>query len=178
MPIFDGGWGNWGGDRGGWAPDPRSDTTIEPRVFGYGGTSPNFNEIEIVLDGPAAGAVTVDASCTDGSAPSASPVTVSTDGLTVTAIFYPALPNTHCCTLTLGGGASGSQVIKMLAADVNGSGRVNATDKNLVKGAQGPPPLPADEFFFDVNMSGRINATDKNLVKARITTYEFDALCP
>ena len=127
LPIFDGGGGGVGSD-------PRDDTTIEPRFFGYVGTSPNFNEIDIALDGPAAGAVTVDASCTDGSTPSASPVTVSTDGLTVTAIFNPALPNRHCCTLTLGGGASGSQVIKMLAGDVNGSGRVNATDKNLVEG--------------------------------------------
>ncbi|MCH7813193.1 MAG: hypothetical protein IID40_04140 [Planctomycetes bacterium] len=164
------------------ACDPRNDTTIEPRFYGIGGaTSPDFNEIDFVLNGPAAGAVTVSASCTDGSTPSASPVTVSTDGLTVTAIFDPALPNTHCCTLTLGGGATGSQVIKMLRGDVNGSTRVNATDKNIVKlkASTQTPPLVCDDFFYDVDMSGRINATDKNLVKARITTTPaLDALCP
>ncbi|MCP4248493.1 MAG: hypothetical protein GY778_15705, partial [bacterium] len=128
-----------------------------------------------------AGAVTVDAVCTDASTHGAT-VTVSTDGMTVSAVFTPALPNTECCTMTLGGGASGSQVIKLLAGDVNGSGRVNATDKNLVKGkiTTRTPPLAGDDYFYDVNASGRINATDKNLVKGRITgaQNELDAGCP
>ena len=83
--------------------------------------------------------------------------------------------------MTLGGGATGSQVIKMLEGDVNGSGRVNATDKNIVKGkiTSLTPPLADDDFFYDVNMSGRVNATDKNLVKGRITSApELNAGCP
>ena len=83
--------------------------------------------------------------------------------------------------MTLGGGATGNQVIKMLQGDVNGSGRVNATDKNVVKGkiTTQTPPLFGDDFFYDVNMSGRINATDKNFVKGRITSApELDAGCP
>ncbi|MCP4248013.1 MAG: hypothetical protein GY778_13275 [bacterium] len=154
--------------RGG--PDPRTDTQIDPRFYGTGGTAQAFLEVVIALDGAAAGAVTVDAVCTDTSTHGAT-VTVSTDGIFVTATFDPPLPNTECCTMTLGGGASGSQVIKLLQGDVNGSGRVNATDKNLVKGkiTSRTPPLAGDDFFYDINMSGRINATDKNLVKGRIT---------
>ncbi|MCH7814204.1 MAG: hypothetical protein IID40_09315, partial [Planctomycetes bacterium] len=152
-------------------PDPRTDTQIEPRFYGSGGTAQAFLEVVIDLDGAATGAVTVDAVCTDASTHGAA-VTVSTDGLTVTAKFEPPLPNTECCTMTLGGGAGGSQVIKILQGDVNGSGRVNATDKNLVKGkiTSRDPPLAGDDFFYDINMSGRINATDKNLVKGRVTT--------
>ncbi|MCH7812815.1 MAG: matrixin family metalloprotease [Planctomycetes bacterium] len=159
--------------------DPRTDTQIEPRFFGIGGTSPSFNEIDIQLSSAAIAAVSVSASCTDGSTPAASTVTLSNGSTTVTARFDPALPNTECCTLLLTGGATGSQVIKMLQGDVNGSGRVNATDKNLVKGKIGPPPLVCDDFFYDVNTSGRINATDKNLVKGKITTAnELDPSCP
>ena len=152
-------------------PDPRTDTQIEPRFYGSGGTAQAFLEVVIDLDGAATSAVTVDAVCTDASTHGAV-VTVSTDGLEVTAKFEPPLPNTECCTMTLGGGAGGSQVIKILQGDVNGSGRVNATDKNLVKGkiTSRDPPLAGDDFFYDINMSGRINATDKNLVKGRVTT--------
>ncbi|MCP4249975.1 MAG: hypothetical protein GY778_23285 [bacterium] len=165
--------------RGG-PPDPRTDTQIEPRFYGTGGTAQPFVEVVIVLDGGATGAVTVDAVCTDASTHGAT-VTVSTDGMTVTATFNPPLPNTECCTMTLGGGAAGSQVIKMLQGDVNVSGRVNATDKNLVKGkiTTRTPPLAGDDYFYDINMSGRINATDKNLVKGRITSApDLDAGCP
>ncbi|MCP4246918.1 MAG: hypothetical protein GY778_07700 [bacterium] len=165
--------------RGG--PDPRTDTQIEGRFFGIGGSAPTSTTVEIALDGAATPPVTVDAVCTDASTHGAT-VTVSTDGLTVTAVFNPALPNTESCTMTLGGGASGSQVIKLLAGDVNGSGRVNATDKNFVKGkiTSRTPPLVGDDFFYDVNASGRINATDKNLVKGRITgsQNELDVGCP
>ncbi|MCH7812588.1 MAG: lamin tail domain-containing protein, partial [Planctomycetes bacterium] len=151
--------------------DPRTDTQIECRFYGSGPPSQSFHQVVIDLDGAATGAVTVDAVCTDATTHGAT-VTVSSDGLTVTAEFTPPLPNTECCTMTLGGGATGSQVIKILQGDVNGSGRVNATDKNLVKGkiTSRTPPLVCDDFFYDVNMSGRINATDKNLVKAKITT--------
>ncbi|MCH7813757.1 MAG: hypothetical protein IID40_07015 [Planctomycetes bacterium] len=151
--------------------DPRADTQIEPRFFGIGSTSQSFHQIVVALNGPATGTVTMDALCTDGSAHMAT-VSVSTDGLTVTGEFAPPLPNTECCTMTLGGGATGSEVIKILQGDVNGSCRVNATDKNIVKGkiTSRTPPLVCDDFFYDVNMSGRINATDKNLVKGRVTT--------
>ncbi|MCP4245862.1 MAG: hypothetical protein GY778_02330 [bacterium] len=166
----------------GGACDPRADTTIEGRFFASGGTTPNFNRIEVTLDGPAAGAVSMEASCTDGNIYVAAPVTVSGGGTTVTGIFGPPLPNTHCCTLTLSGGASGSQLIKRLEGDVNGSGRVNATDKNIVKGrvTATSPPLTCDDLHYDVNMSGRINATDKNMIKGRITgtQKELNAGCP
>ena len=66
--------------------------------------------------------------------------------------------------------------VRTLAGDVNRSGRVNATDKNLVKGKIGEPPLSADDFLYDVNLSGRINATDKNLVKGWIGRTA--AVCP
>ncbi|MCP4250755.1 MAG: hypothetical protein GY778_27270 [bacterium] len=161
--------------------DPRTDTRIEPRFFGVGGTAQAFHEIVIDLDGAAAGAVTVDAVCTPPGGAHSATVTVSTDGLTVTAKFDPSLPNTECCTITLGGGATGSQVIKILQGDVNGSGRVNATDKNVIKGkiTSRTPPLTCDDFFYDVNMSGRINATDKNFVKGKITAApDLDATCP
>ncbi|MCH7702209.1 MAG: hypothetical protein IID37_11020 [Planctomycetes bacterium] len=160
--------------------DPRADTQIECRFHGTGGTAQAFLQIVIDLNQPAAGAVAVNAVCTDASTHGAT-VTVSTDGMTVTADFDPPLPNTECCTITLGGGALGSQLIKILQGDVDGSGRVNATDKNLVKGkiTSRSPPLAGDDFFYDVNMSGRINATDKNLVKGKITTAnELNPLCP
>ncbi|MCP4247142.1 MAG: hypothetical protein GY778_08840, partial [bacterium] len=51
--------------RGG--PDPRTDTQIECRFFGIGGTAPASTTVRIALDGAAAGAVTVDAVCTDAS---------------------------------------------------------------------------------------------------------------
>ncbi|MCP4245894.1 MAG: matrixin family metalloprotease [bacterium] len=154
--------------------DPRTDTQIEPRFLGS-------NEIDIVLSASPVAAVTVSASCTDGSTPTAASLAFSGGGTKLTATFNPALPNTECCTISLIGGATGSQVIKTLNGDVNGSGRVNATDKNIVKGkvTTTTPPLSCDEFFYDVNVSGRINATDKNLVKGKITTQnELNALCP
>ncbi|MCH7813490.1 MAG: hypothetical protein IID40_05660, partial [Planctomycetes bacterium] len=123
--------------------------------------------------------VTVSADCTDGSVYLAGAVSVSSDGMTVTAEFAPPLPNTYCCTLAASGGATGSQDIRLLAGDVNGSGRVNATDKNFVKGEIGDPPLPPDLFTFDVNLSGRINSTDKNIVKGKISTSNVpDPSCP
>ncbi|MCH7812433.1 MAG: hypothetical protein IID40_00290 [Planctomycetes bacterium] len=159
--------------------DPRADTQIECRLYGIGQETQSFHQIVIDLDGIAIGAVTLDADCADTNGPYSATVSVSTDCMTVTAAFDPPLPNTHCCTMTLGGGASGSQVIKILGGDVNGSGRVNATDKNLIKGKMAfcRSPLVGDCFFYDVNMSGEVNATDKNLVKGHIGD-ELDAGCP
>ncbi|MCP4248109.1 MAG: hypothetical protein GY778_13775, partial [bacterium] len=137
------------------------------------------NVFDLELTGPPGGAVTVSADCTDGNVYVAGSVSVSSDGLTATAEFAPPLPNTHCCTLSASGGASGSQQIRLLAGDVNGSGRVNATDKNFVKGQIGNPPLPPDLFTFDVNLSGRINATDKIIVKGKISASNvLDPACP
>ncbi|MCH7813175.1 MAG: PQQ-dependent sugar dehydrogenase [Planctomycetes bacterium] len=162
-----------GGGRGG-PPDPRADTRIEPRYFNDVGAAHVF---DIQLDGPPPAAVSVDASCSDGSTPTAN--SVSVNGSTVTATFLPPLPNTHCCTLTVSGGATGNRIVWLLAGDVNGSTRVNATDKNIVKGkvTTWTPPLAGDDFFYDVNRSGRINATDKNLVKGSINDV-IDPICP
>ncbi|MCP4246898.1 MAG: hypothetical protein GY778_07600 [bacterium] len=159
---------------GGGLPDPRSDTRIEPRFYNVPGAAHVF---DIQVDGPPPGTVFVEASCSDGSTPTAD--SVSVNGTTVTAAFQPPLPNTHCCTLTVSGGAVGVRIVWLLAGDVNGSTRVNATDKNIVKGkvTTWSPPLAGDDFFHDVNMSGRINATDKNLVKGNINDA-IDLSCP
>ncbi|MCH7813700.1 MAG: hypothetical protein IID40_06730, partial [Planctomycetes bacterium] len=66
-----------GGGRG--AGDPREDTRIEPRFF----TSSNVFDLE--LSGPPSGSVTVSADCTDGNVYLAGAVSLSSDGMTVTA---------------------------------------------------------------------------------------------
>ncbi|MCP4246178.1 MAG: M6 family metalloprotease domain-containing protein [bacterium] len=81
----------------------------------------------------------------------------------LTVDFEP-LPNIDCCTVTLSGDAADQYDMSVLAGDVNGSGVVNATDKNLVKGNMGNA-VDAFKFVFDVNASGVINGTDKNLTK-------------
>ncbi|MCH7813437.1 MAG: hypothetical protein IID40_05385, partial [Planctomycetes bacterium] len=84
----------------------------------------------------------------------------------LTVDFNP-LPNIDCCTVTLSGDAVDQYEIVALAGDVNGSGVVNATDKNLVKGNISRP-VDANRFIYDVNTSNAINATDKNLTKGWI----------
>ncbi|MCH7813481.1 MAG: hypothetical protein IID40_05615, partial [Planctomycetes bacterium] len=71
--------------------------------------------------------------------------------------------------------AEDSYAVRTLAGDVNGSGVVNATDKNLVKGKINRA-LDNGDFVNDVNASGVINATDKNLTKGWIG--HTAALCP
>ncbi|MCH7814926.1 MAG: hypothetical protein IID40_13000 [Planctomycetes bacterium] len=85
------------------------------------------------------------------------------------------LRNIDCCTITFSGDVVDTYDVRTLVGDVNGSGVVNATDKNLVKGAIGRA-LDSDKFIFDINTSGTINATDKNLVKGWIGTTEV--ACP
>ncbi|MCH7813102.1 MAG: hypothetical protein IID40_03685 [Planctomycetes bacterium] len=92
----------------------------------------------------------------------------------LTVDFAP-LPNIDCCTVTLSGDVVDQYDIGALAGDVNGSGVVNATDKNMVKGNISKP-VDADKFVFDVYASGLINATDKNLVKGWIG--HTVAVCP
>ncbi|MCP4250453.1 MAG: hypothetical protein GY778_25705 [bacterium] len=92
----------------------------------------------------------------------------------VTVDFAP-LPNIDCCTLTLSGDAVDQYNVAALAGDVNGSGAVNATDKNLVKGNI-INAVDAVKFVFDVNASNAINATDKNLTKGWMGTSAI--LCP
>ncbi|MCP4248005.1 MAG: hypothetical protein GY778_13235 [bacterium] len=86
-----------------------------------------------------------------------------------------ALRNIDCCTITFSGDVIDTYDVRTLVGDVNGSGIVNATDKNLVKGAIGRA-LDSAKFVFDVNTSGSINATDKNLVKGWIGTTQV--ACP
>ncbi|MCH7813103.1 MAG: hypothetical protein IID40_03690, partial [Planctomycetes bacterium] len=134
---------------------------VEPRLYGGVGE----HRLQIRLTGAAVSAVTVDASCTDGSTPVPTSLVEAVPG-TLTVTFSPPLPNGECCELTLSGGATGTAVIQILEGDVNQSGIVNATDKNLVKGKIGRA-LDAENFVYDVNMTGTINATDKFLVKAK-----------
>ena len=87
----------------------------------------------------------------------------------------PALPGQNCCTVTLTGDLEAGFQVQILAGDVNFSGRVNATDKNLVKGEIGEIFGPGN-FVYDVNTTGTINATDKNLVKGWINNLSPE--CP
>ncbi len=88
------------------------------------------------------------------------------DADTVRVTMSP-LPDEDCCTITLSGDVGDGFVVRTLAGDVDRSDRVNATDKNLVKGKIGAA-LDAAVFIYDVNATGAINATDKNLVKGWI----------
>ncbi|MCP4249223.1 MAG: hypothetical protein GY778_19440, partial [bacterium] len=90
-------------------------------------------------------------------------------------VDFVMLPHIDCCTVILSGDAVDQYDLSALAGDVNGSGVVNATDKNLVKGNISNA-VDADKFVFDVNASGTINATDKNLTKGWIGTSAI--LCP
>ncbi|MCP4245851.1 MAG: hypothetical protein GY778_02275 [bacterium] len=92
--------------------------------------------------------------------------TALVDADTVRLTMSP-LPDEDCCTITLSGDAGDTYVVQTLAGDVNLSGRVNATDKNLTKG-QINKAIDAETYLMDVNATGAINATDKNLVKGWI----------
>ncbi|MCP4245580.1 MAG: hypothetical protein GY778_00885, partial [bacterium] len=101
--------------------------------------------------------------------------TLDPTGSILTIDLDPPLGDQDCYAIGLAGMTSteGGDIlnptftVRTLVGDVNRTGRVNATDKNLIKGKIGTP-LSADDFLFDVNLSGRINATDKNLVKGWI----------
>ncbi|MCH7812822.1 MAG: S8 family serine peptidase [Planctomycetes bacterium] len=97
------------------------------------------------------------------------------DSDTVVVTLDPAILDGRCCTLQLSGDTDASLEVHTLAGDVNGSGVVNATDKNLVKGEIGEP-IDSFRFVYDVNVSGVINATDKNLTKGWMGTAAV--LCP
>ncbi|MCP4249228.1 MAG: hypothetical protein GY778_19465 [bacterium] len=85
-------------------------------------------------------------------------------------------PDEHCYSIDLTGMQTlaanedlvfNALTLNVLRGDVNASGIVNATDKNLVKGNINKP-VNIDKFIYDVNASGLINATDKNLTKGWI----------
>ncbi|MCH7813754.1 MAG: hypothetical protein IID40_07000, partial [Planctomycetes bacterium] len=134
------------------------------------------DQLELDLTGDVAG-VSVSMSCASGHI--GGPIVSIGSGPNgpqsrLTVDFTP-LPNIDCCTVTLSGDAVDQYDISTLAGDVNGSGMVNATDKNLVKGNIGNA-VDAVKFVFDVNASGVINATDKNLTKGWMGTSAM--LCP
>ncbi|MCP4251139.1 MAG: hypothetical protein GY778_29225 [bacterium] len=93
---------------------------------------------------------------------------VTAEGLVQVEILDDLPNDQECCTITLTGDVEDTFELRPLRGDVNFSGIVNATDKNLVKGKIGHPIDQGDNFIYDVNMSGTINATDKNLVKGWI----------
>jgi hypothetical protein len=76
------------------------------------------------------------------------------------------LPN-GTCTVTLGGGASGSLQIRVLNGDVDKNGNVNAADITAIKPNLGLPVTPA-RANFDVDCNGSINAADITYVKPRL----------
>ncbi|MCH7813806.1 MAG: hypothetical protein IID40_07275 [Planctomycetes bacterium] len=129
-----------------------------------------LQEFEVSLSGNVA-AVTVAVNCTeDGDYNPAAVIVIgpgpngNQSGLTVT--LDDPLPDPDCCTFTFAGDVVDTYPYETLAGDVNFSGRVNATDKNLVKGQMFVGgALNENNFFYDVNASGRINSTDKNIVK-------------
>ncbi|MCP4249905.1 MAG: hypothetical protein GY778_22915 [bacterium] len=143
-----------------------------------GGIEPRWNprQLEFDLTGNVAGAAaTLDCASGNGG-----PATVTVGaGLngpqSMLTIDFAAVPNVDCCTVTLTGGAEDAFDFQVLAGDVNSSGSVNATDKNLVKGNLNKP-LDAAKFVFDINATGLINATDKNLTKGWIGNTA--ATCP
>ncbi|MCH7813441.1 MAG: NFACT family protein, partial [Planctomycetes bacterium] len=89
------------------------------------------------------------------------------NGTTVRVALDP-LPNRDCCTVSLAGLVGDGIDIRPLTGDVNRNGSVNATDKNLVKGAINVDPVTDLNFIYDVNQSGMVNSTDKNMVKGWI----------
>jgi len=153
------------GARGGSLP-------IEPRRWQPGDTQ----EFEITLTGPAGGAVTVAASCSDGSTPIPASVVENSPGV-LTVQYTPPLPNTECCTLTLSGGAGGTADVTLLYADADRNGAVNSADKNLVSAEIGTYANASSVFWYDVDRNNAINSADRNLVTAEIGTAD-DPSCP
>ncbi|MCP4246523.1 MAG: hypothetical protein GY778_05690 [bacterium] len=127
-------------------------------------------QLELDLTGDVS-SVSVSMSCASGHL--GSPTVSIGSGLNGPAsrltVDFDPLPNIECCTVTLSGDAVDQYDISALAGDVNGSGAVNATDKNLVKGNI-INAVDAEKYVFDVNASNTINATDKNLTKGWMGT--------
>jgi len=146
---------------------------VEPRQFAAG-TDELLLELE--LSGPPSGAVTVEASCTDGSHHGAA-VQPGLGLNDVEAVFDPPLPNRECCTLTLSGGATGTGDVRMLFGDADRNGVVNSGDVNLVRAEIGTSAASSPVFWYDVDRNGAINAGDKNLVRAEIGGT-LDPGCP
>ncbi|MCP4246547.1 MAG: hypothetical protein GY778_05820 [bacterium] len=158
-----------------WCLPLTPDSNTEPRLPGVSELA-----VELTHDVGSNGAIGVAVACTPAG-PYAGTITTSLGagpaGLhgTVTIGLDPPLSDENCCTVTLTGDVEASFQIRILAGDVNFSGRVNATDKNLVKGEM-DDPFGANNFFCDVDATGAINATDKNLVKGWIDALSPD--CP
>ncbi|MCP4246550.1 MAG: hypothetical protein GY778_05835 [bacterium] len=147
----------------------------EPRLPGV-----NNLAIDLTRDVGSNGAVGVTIDCNPAGPYSGSISTAIGSGpqglhSTVAVTLSPALPEENCCTVTLTGDVEDGFDVRMLPGDVDFSGRVNATDKNLVKGDL-DAVFGSSNFFYDVNASGAINATDKNLVKGWINDVAPD--CP
>ncbi|MCP4246522.1 MAG: hypothetical protein GY778_05685, partial [bacterium] len=136
-----------------------------------GGVSePRWNPAQLELDlSDSVSSVSASMSCASGhiGAPTVSIGAGPNGPQSRLTVDLNPLPTSDCCTLTLSGDALDQYQIIALAGDVNGSGMVNATDKNLVKGSINKP-VDAARFLMDVNTSNAINTTDKNLTKGWI----------
>jgi hypothetical protein len=67
----------------------------------------------------------------------------------------------------LAGGAGFAQTIKVLWADFNDDGVVNASDLTLVNNARSPAPY---NIFADLNGDGVVNLTDVQIVRLQTGT--------
>jgi len=146
---------------------------VEPRQFDSG---TGALRLQIDLQQIPTMTVTADAACTDGSNHTAS-VAGGPGAAQITATFSPPLPDTECCTVTLGGGGTGNFVVNMLYGDMDLNGAVNAGDKNLVTAELGTYANTSPVFWYDVDRNNAINAADRNLVRAEIGK-DLDPACP
>ena len=88
----------------------------------------------------------------------------------MTIDLAPPLPDQDCFTVDLTGMTSSdgapllnpSFTVTTLAGDVNFSGTVTTTDKDLILGVLGP--IDETTFYFDVNCNGSITTTDKDII--------------
>lgn len=104
--------------------------TSEPRIGG-------ITEVIFIYDAPPGGTLTVESDCTCPSPPDYQPVdppvSCATDADTLVCTFDPALPNACTYRFTVpSAGATASVELRGLTGDVDGSGRVNSTDRSAV----------------------------------------------
>ena len=101
-------------------------------------------------------------------------VTGSVLGNELILSFNPGLENARTYRFTLGAEvtsvADQTIEVRSLLGDVNGDGRVNATDRSLVVSAWTAPSHYLPET--DIDLSGRTNATDRSLVVSAWTSAQ------
>jgi hypothetical protein len=129
-----------------------------------------ITQLEIDLDSSASVSVTDTASVscsTNGWSGTATVTDVSTNGVTVTVEFSPALTNGDKCVITLDCMTRLSEVcVRDIEGDMNADGNTNTTDASAVKLRFGQTVTDANARW-DFNRDGAINTTDASAVKLR-----------